>query len=332
MCKRRNTGLVWEVHALRNKKKNVWKVQTFFFQPFHTNHSNSSVNWLCKEIQRVLTAFLPCWAGLRAPGWDACGGNCWECLCCCCCCVCAWCCCGKWDCGWDTCDCGWICPGEDAEGDKWPAAARTRSSAALSCSWWNCWRSARSCWRWYSNWEKGRDSLSFHASLFNFKDTANRSEAAFSLACEGKRHSFLYLTRLKKRWNNGKGIALAEYILFQSSSFRSFQTEQVQKTLPTRPANYDPVHTRENTTEYPSPLSVVRPITVFHYIDCCTVLLSTHRLALPVHDGLKFFKVAKFNFQFLHLSLHQQCHKTLDLSLFNLSQMLRGKQMSGYFG
>ena len=110
-----------------------------------------------QPIQRIL---LPCCAGLAAcgmwletPGWGTCDGVCWECLRCWGACGCC-CCCGNWGWGWDTCDCGWICPGEGAEGDKWPAAARARSSAALSCSWWNCCRSARSCWRWYSSWQQ----------------------------------------------------------------------------------------------------------------------------------------------------------------------------------
>ena len=52
------------------------------------------------------------------------------------------------------------------------------------------------------------------------------------------------------------------------------------------------------------------------------ISICTHRFSLAIHDGLKFFKVAKFNFQFLHLGLDKQCHEALDLPLFNLSQVL----------
>jgi len=50
--------------------------------------------------------------------------------------------------------------------------------------------------------------------------------------------------------------------------------------------------------------------------------LVLKRLSLAVHDGFKFFKVAQFNLQFLHLRLNEKRYQALDLTLFNLSQVL----------
>ena len=57
-----------------------------------------------------------------------------------------------------------------------------------------------------------------------------------------------------------------------------------------------------------------------------TIKKQLYRFSFTVHDGFKFFKVAQFNFQFLHLSLHKKRYKTLDLPLLNLRQMLSEKQ------
>jgi len=52
----------------------------------------------------------------------------------------------------------------------------------------------------------------------------------------------------------------------------------------------------------------------------------TYRLSFAVHDSLKFFKVTQFNLQFLHLCLNKKRYKALDLTLFNLSQVLSWKE------